>query len=72
MIWQMHAFIFEKKNNPSLINIGTDIEYSIKSFAEKIMKILNIKANIKFHKTNIKWLIEKIRYQTCKKIRMEI
>ncbi len=49
----------KRKNNPSLINIGTDMEYSIKSFAEKIMRVLNIKANIKFHKTNIKGTFRK-------------
>ncbi|WP_440652110.1 NAD-dependent epimerase/dehydratase family protein [Candidatus Pelagibacter sp. HIMB1542] len=47
-------FFLKKKNNPSLINIGTDIEYSIKNFAKQIMKILDVKTEIKFHKTNIK------------------
>lgn len=47
-------YFLNKQSNPTLINIGTDIEFSIKNFAEQIMKILNIKAKIKFHKTNIK------------------
>ena len=47
-------YFLNKKSNPTLINIGTDIEFSIKNFAEQIMKILNIQAKIKFHKTNIK------------------
>ncbi len=47
-------YFLNKKYNPTLINIGTDIEFSIKNFAEQIMKILKIQAKIKFHKTNIK------------------
>ena len=47
-------YFLNKKNNPSLINIGTDMEFSIINFAKKIMKILNIKAQIKFHKKNVR------------------
>ena len=44
-------FFMKKKTKHSLINIGTGIDYSIKDYAKKIMKILNVKANIIFDKT---------------------
>ena len=40
-----------KKTKHSLINIGTGIDYSIKDYAKKIMKILNVKGDIIFDKT---------------------
>ena len=45
------VFFMKKKTKHSLINIGTGIDYSIKDYAKKIMKILNVKANIIFDKT---------------------
>ena len=45
------VFFMKKKTKHSLINIGTGIDYSIKDYAKKIMKILNVKANIVFDKT---------------------
>ena len=44
-------FFMKKKTKHSLINIGTGIDYSIKDYAKKIMKILSVKANIIFDKT---------------------
>ncbi len=44
-------FFMKRKTKHSLINIGTGIDYSIKDYAKKIMKILNVKANIIFDKT---------------------
>ena len=45
------VFFMKKKTKHSLINIGTGIDYSIKDYAKKIMKILSVKANIIFDKT---------------------
>lgn len=44
-------FFMKKKTKHSLINIGTGIDYSIKDYAKKIMKILNVKGDIVFDKT---------------------
>ena len=43
-------FLCKKKHKKSLINIGSNIEYSINSFAKKIMKILNYKCKIEYDK----------------------
>lgn len=43
-------FLFKKKHKKNLINIGSNIEYSINSFAKKIMKILNYKCKIEYDK----------------------
>ncbi len=45
------VFFMKKKTKHTLINIGTGVDYSIKDYAKKIMKILNVKANIIFDKT---------------------
>ena len=46
-------YFLKRKKNPALINIGTDIEFSIKVFAAKVLKIMNVKAKIKYIKKNI-------------------
>ena len=43
--------MMKKKHKKNLINIGTDIEFSIKQFANIIMKELDYKVKIIFDKT---------------------
>ena len=44
-------FFMKKKTKETLINIGTGKDYTISQYAKKIMKILNIKANISYDKS---------------------
>ena len=44
-------FFMKKKTKETLINIGTGKDYTINQYAKKIMKILNIKANILYDKS---------------------
>ena len=45
----MYIF-YEKKTEHSLINIGTGKDFSINSYANKILKILNVNAKIVYDK----------------------
>jgi len=44
-------YFLNKKTNKFLINIGVGKDYTILEFAKKILKIVNVKAQIKFDKT---------------------
>ena len=52
-------YFLKRKKNPTLVNIGTDIEFNIKTFAMKVLKIMGVKAKIKYIKKNIKGTIRK-------------
>ena len=45
------VYLLAKKHKKYLINIGTDIEFSIYKFAKMIMKVLNYDVKIKFDKS---------------------
>ena len=46
-------FFLGKKNNESIINIGSGVEYTIEDYAKKIMKHLNVKLKIRYHKKKL-------------------
>ena len=46
-------FFLGKKNTESIINIGSGVEYTIEDYAKKIMKHLNVKLKIRYHKKKL-------------------
>ena len=66
-------FFVNKKTKESLINIGTQKDYSIIEYANIIMKLLNVKLKIKKINRSLKWYTEKnFKYKFGEEIRLEL